>query len=108
MIAACRDRRHLRVDPVDPLVGVHVQFGDKAASDEAHSHIRHGALLACEVILLGAALRRLSEALNVGIRESRGKDVRRNRPRQDRSSCQVAHSHEPFSLGSCIGRSTPD
>src|SRR5262249_62228191 len=35
------NRRHLRVEPVYPLIGVHMQLGDKAASDKAHSDFRH-------------------------------------------------------------------
>jgi hypothetical protein len=41
MIAACRNRVHPRLKPMDPLVGIHVQFGDKAASDKTNSHLRH-------------------------------------------------------------------
>ena len=41
MVAARGNRRHLRVDAIDALIGVHVQFGDEAASDQAYSHFRH-------------------------------------------------------------------
>ncbi len=41
MVAARRNGRHGRVDPVHALVGIHVQLGDEAASDKANSHFRH-------------------------------------------------------------------
>src|SRR6195256_1156678 len=41
MVAARGNRRHVRIDAIDARVGVHVQFGDEAASDQAHSHFRH-------------------------------------------------------------------
>jgi len=41
MVAARGNRRHLRVEPIDPLIGVHVQLGNKPASDKAYSDFRH-------------------------------------------------------------------
>src|SRR5262249_37822561 len=41
VVAARGTRRHLRVEAIDPLIGVHVQLGDKAASDKANSDLRH-------------------------------------------------------------------
>src|ERR1700738_3453684 len=41
MIAARRNRRHFHFDPIDPLVGVHVQLGDKAAPNQAYFDLLH-------------------------------------------------------------------
>src|SRR5262245_19250494 len=41
VVAARGNRRHLRIEPIDPPIGVHVQLGDKAASDKANSDLRH-------------------------------------------------------------------
>src|SRR5262249_33222171 len=41
VVAARGNRRHLRIEPIDPPIGVHVQLGDKAASDKANSDFRH-------------------------------------------------------------------
>jgi hypothetical protein len=41
MIAARRNRRHFHFDPIDPLVGVHVQLGDKAAPNQAYFDFLH-------------------------------------------------------------------
>src|SRR6266436_8666137 len=41
MVAARGNRCHLRVEPIDPLIGVHVQFGDETASDKPYPHFRH-------------------------------------------------------------------
>ena len=41
MVAARGNRRHLRVEPIDPLIGVHVQLGNKPTSDKAYSDFRH-------------------------------------------------------------------
>src|SRR5207248_8875089 len=57
VVAACGHRRHLHVHAVDPLVGVHVQFGDEAASNEAYSHLRHGRPPCAGFILAWAAPR---------------------------------------------------
>jgi hypothetical protein len=42
MVAARGNGRDLHVDAVHPLVGIHVQFGDEPASDEAYSYLCHG------------------------------------------------------------------
>jgi hypothetical protein len=41
VVAARAGRRHLRVDAVHPRIGIHVQFGDEAAPDQTHPHLRH-------------------------------------------------------------------
>src|SRR5262245_31875447 len=41
MVAARGNRRQLRVQPIDPLIGVHVQLGNKPTSDKAYSDFRH-------------------------------------------------------------------
>ena len=41
VVAARRNGFHLRREPVDALVGVHVQLGDKPAPDQAHSYFCH-------------------------------------------------------------------
>src|SRR5262249_15393873 len=41
VVAARGDRRDLRVDAVDALIGVHVQLGRKSAADEAYSDLGH-------------------------------------------------------------------
>src|SRR5499427_153047 len=41
MVAARGNRRQLRVEPIDPLIGVHVQLGNKPTSDKAYSDFRH-------------------------------------------------------------------
>ena len=41
MVAARGNRRHLRVKPIDPPIGVHVQLGNKPTSDKANSDFRH-------------------------------------------------------------------
>src|ERR1700745_1465830 len=41
MVAARGNRRHLRVEPIDPPIGGHVQLGDTPASDNDYSDFRH-------------------------------------------------------------------
>src|SRR5262249_55833290 len=41
MVAARGNRRHLRVEPIDPPISVHMQLGNKPASDKAYSDFRH-------------------------------------------------------------------
>ena len=41
MVAARRNGFHLRREPVDALVGIHVQLGNKPAPDQAHSYFCH-------------------------------------------------------------------
>src|SRR5262249_8314383 len=41
MVAARGNRRQLRVEPIDPLIGVHVQLGNKPTSDKPSSDFRH-------------------------------------------------------------------
>src|SRR5215469_11102603 len=38
VIAACGNRNHLRINSVDALVSVHMQFGDEATSDKTDHH----------------------------------------------------------------------
>jgi hypothetical protein len=40
VIAARSNRLHLRIDPMDAGIRVHMQLGDETASDEAYSHCR--------------------------------------------------------------------
>jgi hypothetical protein len=41
MIAARHNGRDLDIDPIDPLVGIHVQLGEEAAADQANAYFRH-------------------------------------------------------------------
>jgi hypothetical protein len=67
MLTARRNRGDLRIEPIDPLIGIHVQLGHKAAPHKADSDFCHGALLQpktiirlrlCAAIVSGAWLRR--------------------------------------------------
>jgi hypothetical protein len=41
MVAARHHCRHLRIDAIDALERIHVQFGDKARADQADAYFRH-------------------------------------------------------------------
>src|SRR5258708_2196286 len=82
LTARC-NRGDLRIEPVDPLIGIHVQLGHKAAPDKSHSDFCHGALPPREAILLPAALRKHhSERL---------------------ANFAIVHSNEPFFLATLYG-----
>jgi hypothetical protein len=51
MVPARSNGAHLRIEAIDPLIRIHVQFGDKAASDKTHSYFCHDALLRKRILL---------------------------------------------------------
>src|SRR5262245_41130418 len=56
MVAACGNGAHFRIEPIDAFIGIHVQFGDKAASDKTNPYLRHAHSFDGDVILVGDQL----------------------------------------------------
>src|SRR5262249_60949960 len=86
VVARRAHRRDLRVEPIDPLIGVHVQLSDKAASDKAYSYCRHHrapsresssyCLRPCAKALRGAVRRRPRRLVHIGELSRRRRAVR--------------------------------